>query len=66
MNKNRKFRLGFFVTPSFLLGVGSVLNIAGNRSGFSIKDINADMEAIRSDWTTVGKALKYQVLNDGR
>jgi len=65
MNKNRKFRSSFFRAPSFLLGVGSVLNIAGSRFGFSIKDIDADVEAIRSDWATVGKMLEYQVLNDG-
>jgi len=60
MNKNKKFRSGFVTTPSFLLGVGSVLNIAGRRFGFSIKDMDADMKAIRSDWTAVGKMLEFR------
>jgi len=61
MNKNKKSRSGFSITPSFLLGAGSVLNIAGNRFKFSIKDTDADIKAIHSDWETVGKMLEYQV-----
>jgi hypothetical protein len=52
-----KFRLGFVTTPSFLLGAGNVLNIAGNNFGFKMRGAASDLEAIRSDWVKVGSHI---------
>ncbi|TAE38320.1 MAG: hypothetical protein EAZ51_06100 [Sphingobacteriales bacterium] len=57
MKKNKSYRSDFlFTTPSFLIGAGSVLNIAGNYFSFnySSSDRQADTKAISSDWGVVG------------
>ena len=57
MKKNKSYRSDFlFATPSFLMGAGSVLNIAGNYFSFnySSSDRQADTKAISSDWGVVG------------
>lgn len=45
-----------FPKTSFLIGAGSVLNIAGNYFDFnySESDKQADYKAIASDWNAVG------------
>ena len=42
------------------MGVGSVLNIAGNYFAFdySKSDIEADFKAIQSDWGVVGQDIR--------
>jgi hypothetical protein len=57
MKKIKKYRSDFlFVTPSFLVGAGSVLNIAGNyfKFNYSSTDEQADAKAIESDWGVIG------------
>ena len=57
MKKNKSYRSDFlFATPSFLMGAGSVLNIAGNyfSYNYSLSDRQADTKAISSDWGVVG------------
>jgi len=60
MRKSKKYRSDFlFPTPSFLVGIGSVLNIAGNYFSFnySSNDREADTKAILSDWRVVGEDI---------
>jgi hypothetical protein len=61
MNFKRIYRTDFlFSRPSFLIGAGSVLNIAGNYFSFnySKSDIAADHKAIESDWGTIGQDIE--------
>lgn len=60
MKKTKKYRTDFlFPTPSFLIGAGSVLNIAGNYFDFnySSSDTEADNKAILSDWGVIGQDI---------
>lgn len=45
-----------FARPSFLLGIGSLLNIAGNYYNFnySESDIESDIKAMENDWGIIG------------
>lgn len=49
-----------FVTPSFLMGMGSVLNISGNYFPFSEASSpeEADLRAIASDWGVIGNDIR--------
>ena len=61
MKNSRRYRTDFlFVTPTFLMGVGSVLNIAGNffLYGNSKSGKEADFRAIESDWGMIGQDLR--------
>lgn len=61
MQKYRRFRFGFlFPKSSFLIGMGSVLNIAGSYSRFrdSLKDPDADAKALASDWEAIGNDFR--------
>ncbi|RTL48858.1 MAG: hypothetical protein EKK39_11990 [Sphingobacteriales bacterium] len=61
MKKTRKYRRDFlFSTPSFLVGAGSVFNIAGNYFNFnySSSDIDADSKALLSDWGIIGQDIQ--------
>ena len=61
MKKHRKYRSCFlFPTPSFMIGAGSVFNIAGNYFRFNSPSgaAEADMKAISSDWGVVGDDIK--------
>lgn len=59
MNKVKRYRTDFlFSLPSFLVGAGSVLNIAGNYFDFSSSDKDADTKAILSDWGVVGQDIQ--------
>lgn len=61
MRKTRKYRTDFlFTRPNFLVGVGSVLNIAGNYFDFkySSSDKEADTKAILSDWGVIGEDIQ--------
>ena len=60
MTKKKSYTRDYiFVTPSFLMGMGSVLNIAGNYFPFTQawSPAEADRRAIESDWGVVGCAL---------
>lgn len=54
-----------FPTPSFLIGAGSIFNIAGNYFDFnnSKSDKEADAQAISSDWSLIGSDL-YQSIEE--
>lgn len=59
MNKVKRYRTDFlFSLPSFLVGAGSVLNIAGNYFDFSSSDKDADAKALLSDWGVVGQDIQ--------
>ncbi len=61
MNKRKKYRSDFlFSTPSFLIGFGSVLNIAGNYYSFNYSSTGngADYKAIKSDWGVIGSDIE--------
>lgn len=61
MKKNNEISTSFlFSTSSFLLGLGSIFNIAGNYYEFntSSNGKEADAKAIRSDWEAVGNDMK--------
>lgn len=61
MKKNKSYRSDFlFATPSFLIGAGSVLNIAGNYFSFNYlsSDREADSNALRADWGVIGGDIK--------
>ncbi len=46
--------------PSFLIGLGSILNIAGNYFdyNYSESEMDADNNAIENDWKLIGQDLK--------
>lgn len=56
-----------FSTPNFLVGAGSVMNIAGNYYSFneSESESEADAKAIENDFRMVGQDI-YNVLNDSK
>lgn len=61
MEKNKNYRSDFlFTIPSFLIGMGSVLNVAGNYFPFNYakNDKHADGKAIASDWGVVGNDIE--------
>jgi hypothetical protein len=56
--KQKRFKTDYlFATPTFLKGVGSVINIFGGRiAHVSFKsDKEADLEAIRNDFRMIGQ-----------
>ena len=58
INMNRRIRTDFLTaTPSFLTGMGSVLNIGGNYPEFNASDSpeEADRLALEADWRMVGQ-----------
>lgn len=63
--KNYRFD-SLFPRTSFLIGAGSVFNLAGNYFQFntSVNDEKADFKAIESDWGSIGKDLSDIVLKD--
>jgi len=68
MNKKNKYRTDFlFATPNFLMGAGSIFNIAGNYYEFNSSSTGelADSKALECDWLMVGQDMnealdKYQ------
>jgi len=61
MNNNKDIRTDFlFATPSFLVGAGSIFNLAGNYFEFNISSSGeeADIKALQSDWDMVGNDLR--------
>jgi len=53
-------------TPSFLTGMASAMNLAGNfyRFNFSRTDAEADVRALRSDFNAVGNDLRVALLSE--
>jgi hypothetical protein len=46
---------------SFMTGVGSVLNIAGNYYQYNSSKSEADKKALQTDWQNVGDFLKISL-----
>lgn len=61
-NMKRKRGCSDFLFPksTFIVGMGSVLNIGGNYFEFnsSNSDLEADLFAMRNDWECVGNEIK--------
>ncbi len=49
-----------FPRTNFVVGMGSVLNVAGNyfKFNYSESDVEADVKALESDWGAVGKDIE--------
>ncbi len=61
MKKSELYSSDFlFADTNFLIGMGSVLNLAGNYYEFasSVNEWEADAKALRNDWGMVGVDLK--------
>lgn len=64
MNEEKNYRTDFlFATPSFLIGAGSIFNIAGNYFEFNTSPSGeiADRKALESDWGVVGNDLRCAI-----
>lgn len=60
MKRKRQYHTDFlFPNSGFLMGAGSVFNIAGNyfEFNYSSADQNADEKAISNDWGVIGEDL---------
>jgi hypothetical protein len=59
MNKQKKYRTDFLTANSFLIGMGSIFNIAGNYFKYNSSDTaeEADGLAIANDWHVVGQDI---------
>jgi hypothetical protein len=61
MGKSKKYRTNIlFVMPSFVMGMGSVLNISGNYYSFNYSESGeqADAQALESDWGMIGQDIQ--------
>ena len=60
MNKQYKYRTDFLTANSFLIGMGSVFNIAGDYFIYnrSKSEAEADFLALLNDWSMVGQDIK--------
>ena len=61
--RNKQYRSDYlFVTPSFLMGIGSIFNIGGNYFPFNYSESGreADLKAIESDWGVIGQDIIRQ------
>jgi len=68
MDKYKDNRTDFlFATPSFLIGAGSIFNLAGNYFEFnrSYSGEVADTMALQSDWEMVGNDLRQALFEYG-
>ncbi len=52
-----------YSTPSFLIGLGSIFNLAGDYFNFNYSKTGceADAKAIKKDWIVVGKNLMQSI-----
>ena len=60
MNEGKKYKTDFLTANSFLIGMGSVFNIAGDYFIYnrSKSDAEADFLALFNDWYMVGQDIK--------
>jgi hypothetical protein len=64
MTKIKKYKTNFLVpNTSFLIGMGSIMNIQGNYFDFNYSDTleEADSKAIENDWGVVGNDLRRAI-----
>jgi hypothetical protein len=59
MSKNKYHSDFLFSTPTFINGIGSIINIAGNYYIFNYSETaeEADAKAIEADWGVIGQDL---------
>lgn len=52
-----------FSRPSFLSGLGSVLNLAGNyfEYNYSKSSNETDRKALQSDWKSIGQDISFSI-----
>ncbi len=63
--KRRRMKSGFlFATPSFLSGMGSVLNVLGRPGPFnySRSGVEADCKALYSDYRMIGQDIEDAIV----
>ena len=66
LNNEYKYRTDFlFSSPSFIQGMGTVLNLAGHSYDFNYSNSpqEADFKAIRNDWGMIGQDFR-SILRD--
>lgn len=64
MNKLKKYRTDFlFPKSSFLIGMGSILNINGSYYNFKTSKTatEADFKAVESDWGVTGQDISDSI-----
>jgi len=65
MNEQKKYRTDFLTANFFVIGMGSVYNIAGNYFKYNSSETaeEADCLAIANDWRIVGQDLSDSIHN---
>ncbi|EIJ38523.1 hypothetical protein JoomaDRAFT_1508 [Galbibacter orientalis DSM 19592] len=61
MKKNIRYRTDYLLPKNnFLVGMGSILNIAGSyfEYNYSKSDNEADLKSLTSDWDNVGQDIR--------
>ena len=63
MNKKNMYQTDFLTANSFVIGMGSVFNLAGNyfEYNYSRTPEEADEIAIASDWQIIGEDIKQAI-----
>lgn len=63
MNKRNTYQTDFLTADSFLIGVGSVINLAGYYFKYNYSDSSdrADAIAIANDWKMVGQDIQNSI-----
>lgn len=63
MNRKNMYQTDFLTANSFVIGMGSVFNLAGNYFDFNYSSSpeEADEIAIASDWHIVGEDIKQAI-----
>jgi len=63
MNKKNMYQTDFLTANSFVIGIGSVFNLAGNYFdyNYSTSPEEADEIAIASDWYIIGEDIKQAI-----
>lgn len=64
MSHSNNYKTSFlFPRTSFLIGIGSIINIAGNYFDFNYyeSDDEADFRAIENDWGVIGQDIAHTI-----
>ncbi len=63
MIKKKLFTGFLYATPNFLMGAGTVLNLAGNYYTFndSSNNLEADYKAIENDFAIIGIDISHSI-----
>ena len=65
MNDHKKYKTDFLTANSFLIGMGSVFNVAGNYFKYNCSETaeEADGLALANDWCIVGQDISDAMEN---